>query len=239
MTVRQTGSNSSTIDVTHQERRVNDTYAILFHFTALMLHIPLREVRLMNERNAESTRTAATIRLWRLWKNKNGEDARIGLWHAGQLIRHARIMLSHDTGPPWLAPMVAEAANVMWSYAALIYHDNQLQRGNLFNGENFHLDSEEKWEDIPISIRNHGIPCIDNRRGNPLTLFDPRGVVTECAEILNRGPLKKSKHARGRTILDEQFITQLDKLVKFGNVKVFATGCAVKFWFICQGKWSV
>ena len=214
----------STIDITPQERRVNDTYAILFHFTALMLHIPLREVRLMNERNAESTRKAATNRLWRLWKHKNGEDARIGLWHAGQLIRHARIMVSHDTGPPWLAPMVAEAANVMWSYAALIYHDNQLQRGNLFNGENFHLDSEEKWENIPISIRTHGIPCIVNRKGEPLTLFDPRGVVTECAEILNRGPLKKSKHARGRTILDEQFITQLDKLVKFGNVKVFATG---------------
>jgi len=178
----------------------------------------------MNERNVESTRTEATNRLWRTWKDKNGEDARIGLWHAGQLIRHARIMVSNDTGPPWLAPMVAEAANVMWSYAALIYHDNHLQRGNLFNGENFHLDSEEKWENIPLSTRNHGIPCILNRRGEPLTLFDPRGVVTECAEILNRGPLKKSKHARGRTILDEQFITQLDKLVKFGNVKVFATG---------------
>ena len=134
------------------------------------------------------------------------------------------MMVSNDTGPPWLAPMVAESANVMWSYAALIYHDNHLQRGNLFNGENFHLDSEEKWENIPPSTRNHGIPCIVNRKGEPLTLFDPRGVVTECAEILNRGPLKKSKHARGRTILDEQFITQLDKLVKFGNVKVFATG---------------
>ena len=67
-------------------------------------------------------------------------------------------------------------------------------------------------------------PASSHRKGEPLTLFDPRGVVTECAEILNRGPLKKSKHPRGRTILDEQFITQLDKLVKFGNVKVFATG---------------
>ena len=214
----------STLDITAQELSVNDIYAILFHFTAMMLHIPLREVRLMNERNAESTRRAATNRLWRTWKDKNGEDARTGLWHAGQLIRFARMMVAHDTGPPWLAPMVAEAANVFWSFAALIYHDNQLQRGNLFNGEHFHVDSEEKWDAIPMSTKRMGIPSITNRRGEILTLFDPRGVVTECAEILNRGPLKKTRHAKGRTILDEQFIRQLDKLVNFGNVKVFATG---------------
>jgi hypothetical protein len=207
-----------------EERHSNDTYAILFHFTAMMLHIPLREVRLMNERNAESTRRAATNRLWRTWKDKNGDDARAGLWHAGQLIRFSRMMVAQDTGPPWLAPMVAEAANVFWSFAALIYHDNHLQRGNLFGGEHFQLDAPDNWDDLSASAKNLGIPSIMSRKGEVLTLFDPRGVVTECAEILNRGPLKKTRHAKGRTILDEQFITQLDKLVKFGNVKVFATG---------------
>ena len=214
----------SSIEISHQERTVNDTYSILFHFTAMMLYIPLREVRLMNERNAEFIRKAATNRLWRTWKEKNGEDARAGLWHAGQLLQQARLMISHDTGPPWLAPMVAEAANVLWSYAALVYHDNQLSKGTLFNNENFLIDSQERWDHIPLSTRTRGIPSIISRTGEIISIFDPRGIVTECAEILNRGPLKKSKHARGRTILDEQFITQLDKLVKFGNVKVFATG---------------
>lgn len=206
-----------------EERHSNDTYAILFHFTAMMLHIPLREVRLMNERNAESTRRAATNRLWRTWKDKNGEDARAGLWHAGQLIRFSRMMVAQDTGPPWLAPMVAEAANVFWSFAALIYHDSH-QRGNLFGVEHFRLDAPGNWDDLSATAKTLGIPSIMSRKGEVLTLFDPRGVVTECAEILNRGPLKKTRHAKGRTILDEQFITQLDKLVKFGNVKVFPTG---------------
>lgn len=213
----------STVDITPQERALNDTYVLLFHLTALMLHIPLREVRLMKEGNAE-LRKAAKNRLWRTWKDNNGEDARVGLWHAGQIIKQARIMSSHDTGPAWLAPMVAEAANVMWSYAALIDHDNQLQRGNLFNKEFFRIDSDDKWENIPLSTRSHGVPSICNRKGDFITLFHPHDVVTVCAEILNRGPLKKTRHSRSRTILDEQFTAQLDQLVRFGKVKVFATG---------------
>jgi hypothetical protein len=203
-----------------------DITAVLFHFTALNLHIPLREIRLLNERNYLRARKTAAMRLWRTWKDNNrGENARLGLWHAGQIIRYARIMINNDTGPLWLAPMVAEAANVMWSYAALIRFDDQIQRGQAFNGEYLHLDSADKWDDIPVSARNHGIPSITNRKGDILPLSDPRGVVTECAEMLNRGPLgKKSKHGRGRTILDEQFITQLDKLVKFGNIEFLVAG---------------
>jgi Fungal specific transcription factor domain/Fungal Zn(2)-Cys(6) binuclear cluster domain len=203
-----------------------DTCALFYHFTALMLHVPLREIRLMNERNHLPTREAATTRLWRTWKDRSGEDARFGLWHAGQIIRLARSMISKESSPLWLAPMVAEAANVMWSYGALIHFDDQMQRGGAFNGEHFLLDYDSKWEDIPPSTRNSGIPSIAGRKGEILTLFDPAAVVTECAEMLNRGPVgRKSKHpVRGRTILDEQFISQLDKLVKFGKIDFLVAG---------------
>ena len=215
----------SSDEIPASDRAIHDPSSILFHYTALMLHIPLREVRQMNERNHERFRRAATNRLWRTWKENNGENSRAGLWHAGQIIRIARIMISHDVGLPWLAPMVAEAANVLWSFAALIYHDNQLQNGMLFNNaETFQIDLEEKWENIPISTRTRGVPTIMSRKGEFLDLFDPRGVVNECTEMLYRGPLRRIRHVRGRTMLDEQFITQLDKLVKFGNVKVCATG---------------
>jgi hypothetical protein len=212
-----------------EARALLDTCKLLFHFTALMLHIPLREIRLMNERNHRPTREAATTRLWRTWKDRNGEDARLGLWHAGQIIRLARSMIANDIGPLWLAPMVAEAANVLWSYGALVLFDNQMQRGGAFNGEHFLLDYDSKWDDIPISTRNRGIPSIAGRKGEILTLFDPPAVVTECAEMLNRGPLgplgKKHKQpVRGRTILDEQFVTQLEKLVKFGKVDFLVAG---------------
>jgi len=212
-----------------EARAFLDTCKLLFHFTALMLYVPLREIRLMNERNHQPTREAATTRLWRTWRDRTGEDARLGLWHAGQIIRLARSMIANETGPLWLAPMVAEAANVMWSYGALIHYDDQIQRGAAFNGEHFLLDYDSKWDDIPISTRNHGIPSIAGRKGEILTLLDPPAVVTECAEMLNRGPLgpvgKKGKHSvRGRTILDEQFVTQLDKLVKFGKVDFLVAG---------------
>jgi hypothetical protein len=32
------------------------------------------------------------------------------------------------------------------------------------------------------------------------------------------------KQPRGRTILDEQFVSQLDKLVKFGNIEFLVAG---------------
>jgi hypothetical protein len=219
-------SNDINVDCAPDFLQSLDITAVLFHFTAMMLHIPLREIRLMNERNYLPIRKMAATRLWRSWKDTNrGENARLGLWHAGQIIRYARIMINNDTGPLWLAPMVAEAANVMWSYAALIRYDDQIQRGKALNGEYLPLDSDDKWNDIPVSARNHGVPSITNRQGEVIPLTNARAVVTECAEMLNRGPLgKKSKHARGKTILDEQFITQLDKLVKFGNIEFLIAG---------------
>ena len=212
-----------------EARALLDTCKLLYHFTALMVHVPLREIRLMNERNHRPSREAATNRLWRTWRDRTGEDARLGLWHAGQIIRLARSMIANETGPLWLGPMVAEAANVMWSYGALILYDNQSQRGGAFNGEHFLLDYECKWADIPFSTRNMGVPSIAGRKGEILTLFDPPAVVTECAEMLNRGSIgangKKSKQSiRGRTILDEQFVTQLEKLVKFGKVDFLVAG---------------
>lgn len=218
-------STGFTVDCTPELLASLDISGVLYHFTCLMLYIPLREIRLMNERNYLPIRKTAATRLWRTWKDNNGEDAKLGLWHAGQIIRLARVMIDNETGPLWLAPMVAEAANVMWSYAALIYLHDQIQRGAAFNGEFFILDSAVELEKVPISARNSGIPCITNRKGDLIPLSDAHAVVTECAELINRGQLgKKTKHPRGRTILDEQFVSQLDKLVKFGNIEFLVAG---------------
>ena len=196
---------------------------VSFHFTGLSLHVPLRDIRLMNEHNHAWIRKAAIHRLWRTWKEKNGDDARMALWHAGQILRRSRSLMNDESCPPWIAPMIAEAANVMWSYAALIDHDQQLQRGNIFNDHYFVIDSEQKLEDIPLSTRLHGLPAITTRKEGIIGLVDQRTAtvaVTECAEVLNRGSLKRPRAVRGRTIFDEQFIKQLDKLVKYGNFKV-------------------
>ncbi len=218
-------STGFTVDATPELLASLDISAVLYHFTSLMLYIPLREIRLMNERNYLPIRKTAATRLWRTWKDNNGEDAKLGLWHAGQIIRLARIMIDNETGPLWLAPMVAEAANVMWSYAALIYLHDQIQRGAAFNGEYFVLDSGVELDKVSISARNNGMPCITNRKGDLIPLSDAHSVVTECAELINRGPLvKRMKQPRGRTILDEQFVSQLDKLVKFGNIEFLVAG---------------
>jgi hypothetical protein len=193
-------------------------FLLFYHLIGMMLHVPLSDVRMTNERNFLPTRKAAITRLWRTWKDKNGKQARMGLWHAGQIIRVARLAVNNETAPIWIAPLVAEAANVMWSYAALIHYDDRHQRGGAFNGQHFQLDSDIEWKDIPIISRDQGVPMIVNRKGETLALVNPRPVVTECAEILNRGALVgKTKNSPAKTILDDQFIKQLDNLVKFGN----------------------
>jgi hypothetical protein len=194
-------------------------FLLFSHLIGMMLHVPLRDVRMTNERNFLPTRKAAITRLWRTWKDNNGQQARIGLWHAGQIIRIARLVIPNDSAPIWIAPLVAEAANVMWSYAALIHYDDRHQRGGAFNGQPYLLDSNTEWDELPRLAREQGVPSIMNRKGEILTLVNPPPIVTECAEILNQGQLGvKSKGSRGgKSILDEQFIKQLDNLVKNGN----------------------
>jgi hypothetical protein len=194
-------------------------FLLFSHLVGMMLHVPLRDVRMTNERNFLPTRKAAITRLWRTWKDNNGQQARIGLWHAGQIVRIARLVIPNDSAPIWIAPLVAEAANVMWSYAALIHYDDRHQRGGAFNGQHYLLDSNTEWDELPPLAREQGVPSIMNRNREILTLIHPPPIVTECAEILNQGPLGgKSKGSRGgKSILDEQFIKQLDNLVKYGN----------------------
>jgi hypothetical protein len=62
-------------------------FLLFSHLIGMMLHVPLRDVRMANERNFLPTRTAAITRLWRTWKDNNGQQVRIRLWHAGQIIR--------------------------------------------------------------------------------------------------------------------------------------------------------
>jgi hypothetical protein len=198
-------------------------FLLFSHLVGMMLHVPLRDVRMTNERNFLPTRKAAINRLWRTWKDNNGQQARIGLWHAGQIIRIARLVIPNNSAPISIAPLVAEAADVLWSYAALIHYDDRHQRGGAFNGQHYLLDSNTEWDELPLSAREQGVPSIMNRNGEIVMLFNPPPIVTECAEILNQGPLGgKSKGSReGNSALDEQFIEQLNNLVKHGNFENF------------------
>lgn len=166
--------------------------SLVLHLLEFNLHVSLDDLQLFagKDGDAEARRIYPTLQRW-----SESEDARQALWHAGQILRQAKLF---PTGhlKDFYAIAVHHAALCMWAFGvvtkAMRKRNPQLESQFPGASDLIYLDDEDSALVQRYIALGHGRPAIigpQNRGTSPLQvpeglLEDPKSCMEVAQEIL-------------------------------------------------------
>lgn len=178
-----------------------DQSALLLDVISMHMHVSLEEIQVLatldDPIKALETQQSSSVLEW-----SKEKEARQAIWHAGQVIRHAK-MLPPQTLRDFTAVVLYHASLVLWAYglsfrvrnATNPLYESRLDRSRLdslasaagiYEQENACLDGEETEEVRRYISLERGVPALQGTQPETLLVLldDPKAVLEVVLRVM-------------------------------------------------------